>query len=150
MFLFLPLSLPLSLHSLHFLTSFVLSFPAQFPNKQIIGGRAPKPACGAWGGNREQVKVLATKLGGSVRPFVYLISNPICFRSQATSTLGRRKHTSSPERRGGATDTGLAPCGSASLASAKAGAANVRKGPTGNCRRGGRLSDGNTWRGGRL
>lgn len=45
----------------------------------------------------------------SVRPFVYLISNPICFRSQATSTLGLRKHASSPRRQRHATGLSAPP-----------------------------------------
>ena len=54
----------------------------------------------------------------SVRPFVYLISNPICFRSQATSTLGLRKHASSLRQRHATATVGRGP---ASLSPFRAG-----------------------------
>ena len=129
--------LPLS-HPLSFL-SFVLSFPAQFPNKQIIAERASECF-----GQRTSESV--SDKTAPVRPFVYLISNPICFRSQATSTLGLRKHASSLQRhQRHATATGptVGPASLSPLASAKApvSAAMMWKAPSasGVCRRGGPL-----------
>ena len=131
---------------LHFFaSSHLLSFPAQFPNKQIIAG--PLGARSGDGAARREARTSesVSDKTRSVRPFVYLISNPICFRSQATSTSGLKKHASSPQWRRWRPTTA---CGSAPLAPAKA-TTDMRKAPNGVCLHGAPLREfgsGNTWR----